>query len=83
MVCSHNPSRGDLEEIQRRWRHRHDQDNQNLGWLLDREYRERRIREYLDGLHASMWGRGFDLSQEESREQAVAFLVDAVEAVLQ
>ena len=39
---------------------------------------EELCRGYLERQRATLWGRAFDLSQEESFEEAVAFLASAV-----
>lgn len=46
------------------------------------DYTKHRAETYLDGLGVSMWGRAFDLSQPDSKEQAVEFLADAFQGLL-
>lgn len=46
------------------------------------EYARHRARTYLEAMGVTMWGRAYDLSQPESKEQAVEFLADAFRGVL-
>lgn len=41
-------------------------------------FRQQVARNYLAGLNTTMWGRGFDLSQEESKEAAVEWLANVL-----
>ena len=40
-----------------------------------------KIATYLDNLHASSWGRGFDISRPDSRKQAIDFIADLIKKV--
>lgn len=43
--------------------------------------RRDKIESYLDSLHSTTWGRGFDIIGKETREQAIQFIQTLIERV--